>query len=452
MDTESLITTLINDGAHYCDIRKEKWERTALTLKDGLIEAATQGTEEGAMVRVLYENGWGYAGTATLSTLAQTAKKAFSMAKSNNNFKKEKTGLSQIHIHQKEKKIPMKQHINDVSAEEKISFLEELNDMLGEDFVMSIEIVYRDSIVKKEITSSEGTSITMEIPRLFTYMTITGKSNTIQRAAAGGGGTGGYELINRIYAKPAIVLQRLQALFTAKKPPSGRVPLIMDPHLTGVFVHEAFGHAAEGDLVASGNSCLYNKLQEPVASEYVTITDNPCADGFGRFPFDDEGVKAQPRTLVKAGVLTDYIMDRESAFKLGLLSNGGARAEDFRVKPLVRMSNTFMQSGDMTLEELLTTAKTGIYAQSSSGGQVNPAQGTFQFNAQIAFLIENGEITTPLRDVSFSGFTLDTLKKIVGISKDFDMDLGHCGKGQIASVSDGGPHALVSEVTVGGQQ
>ncbi|MBU7028685.1 MAG: TldD/PmbA family protein [Theionarchaea archaeon] len=450
MDTEKIITNL-GENAHYCDIRTEHWERTAITLKDGLLEKVTHGEEEGAMVRVLYENGWGYTGTSNLENLNQAAQRALSMAKSNNKFKKEKTGLSDIEIYQEEVKIPMKEDITDVGPEEKIAFLEEINEILSKNFVTSIELRYEDSLVKKEILSSEGTHIRMEIPRVLVYLIITGKSDAIQRAREGIGGTKGYELTKEAYKRTGVVLERLEALLRAKTPPSGVMPLIMDSHLTGVFVHEAFGHAAEGDTVTSGSSCLEGKLGEKVATDTVTIKDDPTLDGYGSFPFDDEGTKARPRILVRNGVLNNYILDRESAYKLGLESNGGARAEDFRVKPLVRMSNTIMEPGTMTFEELLEGMDKGVYAQSSSGGEVSPAQGTFQFNAQVAYLIENGEITTPLRDVSFSGFTLDTLQNITGVTKDFYMGMGHCGKGQRAQVSDGGPHVLVSKVTVGGR-
>jgi TldD protein len=450
MNLESIISHVKDLGADYCDIRKETWESTVLNVRDGILEQVTHGGEEGAMVRVLYQKGWGHVGTA-LPTVKDAAEKALSVAKSISAYKKEKTELAPVEIHQEKTIMPMGTNFNDVSPEEKITFLQELNTRLNKDFVTSTELVYMDSLVKKEIVTSEGTCVTMEIPRLMVYMTITGKGDTVQRAAESTGGTGGYELTEAAYTKTDIVLERLHSLLNAKTPPSGSMPLVMDPNLTGVFIHEAFGHAAEGDTVVSKSSCLENKLGDTVAAPDVTITDDPTIQGYGQFPFDDEGTRARPRVLVKDGVLTEYILDRESAGKLKLESNGGARAEDFRVPPLVRMSNTLMESGDLTFEELLEQVNTGVYAESSSGGQVSPPQGTFQFNAQIAFLIENGEIQTPLRDVSFSGFTLQTLQHITGITRERGEALGHCGKGQRATVSMVGPHILVSDVMVGGR-
>ena len=453
MNFKEIIDKVVAGGAQYCDIRKEHWSKTSLTLKDGVPEMVVQGEEEGAMVRVFYGNGWGCVGTNDLDDIQETANRALTMAEKSAEYKESETDLADIETNQDKIKVPMKEDFRDISAEEKLSFLKELEDNLKKGFVKSTDIRYRDSLVEKEIITSEGTQIQMEIPRLVTYIIVTGKSDTIQRASEGTGGTGGYEITEKAFDKTNVVLDRLETLLEASTPPSGKMPLIMDPHLAGVFSHEAFGHAAEGDLVASDNSCLKGKLGEKVASEIVTIKDDPTMEGYGSFPYDDEGTKTINRVLVKEGTLNDFILDRENAWKLGLEPNGGARAEDFRVKPLVRMSNTIMEPGDMKFEELLEEIEgRGVYAKASSGGQVSPAQGTFQFNAQESYLIEDGEIIKPLRDVSFNGFTLETLQNITGITDKLETGIGHCGKGQTAPVSDGAGHVLVSEVMVGGRE
>ncbi len=439
-------------GADYCDVRKEIWDRMSITLKSGEIDKISQGGEEGVMIRVLYENGWGCVGTTDLSEVKKAAERAFSMAKSSDRFKKEDLDLADSEIQKDDVNVPMKQDPRDIDSEEKISFLRDLEDKLDEGPVNSTEVRYGEAIVEKDILTSEGTEIRMNIPRLMTYLMITGKRDTIQRASEGAGGTGGYELTERAYEKVDPVKDRLEKLLGADTPPSGSLPLIMDPKLAGVFVHEAFGHAAEGDLVSTDNSCLKGKIGEKVASDQITIRDDPTSDGYGRFPYDDEGTKAKDRILVKDGVLNDFILDRESAWKLDMEPNGGARAEDFRVKPLVRMSNTIMEPGDMKFEEVLEKVDKGVYAKSSSGGQVSPAEGTFQFNAQESYLIEDGEIKKPLRDVSFNGFTLRTLQNVINITDECKDSIGHCGKGQTAAVGHAAPHVLISEVTVGGRE
>jgi len=452
MSLKDIIDYMREKDATYCDIRKEKWDTTNLTLKDGEMEKITSGSEEGAMVRVLYDDGWGNVGTSDLSKLKKAADRAISMAKNSDKYKEEKTGMADVETHEEEVEMPMEENFLDISTEEKVSFLKDLEKHLDKDFVRSTELRYIDRFVNKEIVTSDGTHVKMKMPRLVTYLIITGKSDTIQRASEGIGGTGGYELTERAYKKKDVVLERLETLLEADTPPSGKMSLIMDPHLTGVFSHEAFGHAAESDLVSTGNSCLEGKIGEKVASDIVTIRDDPTMDGYGSFPFDDEGTKARNRTLVKNGVLNDFILDRENAWKLDMEPNGGARAEDFRVKPLVRMSNTIMEPGDMKFDEIVEEVDKGVFAKSSGGGQVNTGEGTFQFNAQEAYLIEDGEIVKPLRDVSFNGFTLQTLQNITGITEELDTGIGHCGKGQTAAVTDGGANVLISEVTVGGRE
>jgi len=452
MSLKNIIDYVREEGAAYCDIRKERWDTTSLTLKDGEMEKVTSGNEEGAMVRVLYNDGWGNVGTSDLAELKNAADRAITMAKNSDKYKKEQTGMADVETHEEKVEMPMEENFLDISTEEKVSFLKDLEKHLDKSFVRSTELRYIDRLVDKEIATSDGTHIEMKIPRIVTYIIITGKSDTIQRASEGIGGTGGYELTGRAYEKKDVVLERLETLLEAQTPPSGKMSLIMDPHLTGVFSHEAFGHAAESDLVSTGNSCLEGKMGEKVASEIVTIRDDPTMDGYGSFPFDDEGTKARNRTLVEKGILNDFILDRENAWKLDMEPNGGARAEDFRVKPLVRMSNTIMEPGDMEFDELVEKVDKGVYAKSSGGGQVNTGEGTFQFNAQEAYLIEDGEIVKPLRDVSFNGFTLQTLQNITGITKELDTGIGHCGKGQTAAVTDGGANVLISEVTVGGRE
>jgi TldD protein len=227
---------------------------------------------------------------------------------------------------------------------------------------------------------------------------------------------------------------------------------VADQDLTGVLVHEALGHACEADAILGGDSILEGSMGKKIASELVTIYDDPTIRGaFGSYPFDDEGVRTRRKVLVEDGVLREFLHSRTTAQRLGMAPNGSARAESYSARPLVRMSNTFMAGGDRKLEELLEGIKLGVYAKGSRGGQVDTAKGTFQFNAQEAFLIEKGRITAPLRDLSLSGETLRMLADVVALADDSRVgDPGYCGKGQWVPVGDGGPHMRVKQAVVGG--
>jgi TldD protein len=235
----------------------------------------------------------------------------------------------------------------------------------------------------------------------------------------------------------------------AKTPKGGTFPVVLGPNVVGVFVHEAFGHLAEADLALAGG-VLATKLGKKIGSDAVTFYDDGTLVGaFGSFKYDDEGVKTQKTLLVENGVVKGLMQNRETAQKFNTESTGNARAEDFRVEPIIRMRNTFMSPRDQTFEELVEVVKSGYYFKSFRGGQAN-LDGTFQVGIQEAYEIVNGEIGDPVRNASISGNTLETLFKVEAAGRDFELSPGRCGKGQTAFVCDGGPHIRVKEVTVGG--
>ncbi len=235
----------------------------------------------------------------------------------------------------------------------------------------------------------------------------------------------------------------------AKSPRGGKFPVVLGPNVVGVFVHEAFGHLAEADLALSGG-VLAGKCGKKIGSNLVTFCDDGTVEGaFGTFKYDDEGVPSQKTLLIKDGVVTGLMHNRETAQKFNAEPTGNARAEDFRVEPIIRMRCTYMAPRDRTFEELIENVKSGYYFKSFRGGQAN-LDGTFQVGIQEGYEIINGELGAPVRNASISGNTLETLHKVDAVGKDFLLDPGRCGKGQIAFISDGGPHIKISEVVVGG--
>jgi Predicted Zn-dependent proteases and their inactivated homologs len=266
------------------------------------------------------------------------------------------------------------------------------------------------------------------------------------------GGTGGFEILERedIEELGRRTGEKAVRLLKASSPPSGRFDIVTDPELTGVFIHEALGHAAEADLILQGDSILEGKLGEKIASEGVTIIDDPTIDGFGSYSYDAEGVRATETVLVENGVLTSLLNSRETAFKLGLEPSGNARSA-IGDQPIVRMSNTYLKPGDLSFDELIEDIQNGVYLRGSRGGQVDTGKGIFQFNAAESFRIQDGEIAEPVKDVSLSGNVLETLKNVDGVGSDFRLGIGFCGKsGQSVPVGDGGPHVRIRNAMVGG--
>ncbi|MHA1410307.1 MAG: metallopeptidase TldD-related protein, partial [Candidatus Odinarchaeia archaeon] len=177
--------------------------------------------------------------------------------------------------------------------------------------------------------------------------------------------------------------------------------------------------------------------------------DDPINENGGWVPYDQEGVKTKKSYLVDKGVLKEFLVNREYAYVLGQEAKGNARATNYHYPPIVRMRNTYLQRGDCSFEELIEDINFGIYVEKFIGGQAS-LLGTFQFSSQVGWLIENGEVTKPLRDISISGSTFETLRNMDAIGANFETDIGTCGKGQLVIVGDGGPTIRVPKLRVGG--
>jgi len=341
-----------------------------------------------------------------------------------------------------------------VSIEEKKDIMKDANDAATIEKVNSTTVSYADSEVNELFMNSEGSEIQVKTDRVRMALNASATDGEIIQFGHGSlGGVKGFELISEadIEEFGRNIGEKAVRLLDAKPAPSGQFPVIADPELTGVLIHEALGHATEGDLILQNDSILKGKIGEKIASDIVNIFDDASRkDGFGYYPYDVEGVKTKPNQLVKNGELISLLNSRETASKLGMKSSGNARSI-IADQPIVRMSNTYLQPGDNTFEELLEDIPNGMYLKGSRGGQVDTGKGIFQFNAAEGYLIEDGEITTPLRDVSLSGNILETLKNIDAIGNDFKLSVGFCGKdGQTAPVGDGGPHTRILNALVGG--
>jgi TldD protein len=353
------------------------------------------------------------------------------------------------HVEAKPKKNPSK-----ISMEDKIKDVSEINrSVLGFDKrIKSCTVDYLDLTGSSFFVNSEGTDIVQD--KLYVWSRITGSAQsqgvfTYSREEIGS--TEGYEVFDTQtpQAIGELVAKRAVEQLKAKSPKGGSFPVVLGPNVVGVFVHEAFGHLAEADLALSGG-VLANKFGKKIGSNLVTFYDDGTVPGaFGSFKYDDEGVPAQKTLLINDGVVTGLMHNRETAQKFNAQPTGNARAEDFRVEPIIRMRNTYMAPRDHTFEELMKDVKKGYYFKSFRGGQAN-LDGTFQVGIQEGYEIVNGEIGEPVRNASISGNTLETLLKVDAVGKDFAIDSGRCGKGQTAFIGDGGPHIRLSEVTVGG--
>ncbi len=439
----------IDKMADYVDLRVNESKNTVIVMKDGKIQEIRSGSDFGGSVRVLKNGSWGFAYTTQLSKLNEMAESALKLAKStNSDVELNETSSYKDNIKFKAKLLPSK-----VSLDEKKEIVHDADTAAQIEQIVSTTVNYVDGEGTTLYLNSEGTSLTMEESRVAMFINAVAASEEgIQFGHKSIGGSRGFEVIKdhdiENFGRTAAL--KAVRLLNAKSPPSGSFPVVLDPELTGVFIHEALGHASEADLILQNDSILKNKLGTQIGSDLVTIIDDASMDAFGYYPYDAEGVKTSENILVKNGVLSSLLSSRETASKLGINSSGNARSS-VGEQPIVRMSNTYLKPGDQSFEELLEGMKDGIYLKGSRGGQVDTGKGVFQFNAAESFIIKDGEIRDPLRDVSLSGSIMEILNNVDALGSDFKMGVGFCGKsGQTVPVGDGGPHVRVSKATVGG--
>ena len=443
-------------GAEYAETRAQKLHKTMLTLKEGRVEAAKQGIENGVALRVLVNGAWGFASVGSLDAevLMNAVSDACKMAKNASSRLKTPIKLAEAKTLEDRVQIKPKKNPSSILMEDKINTALSINKAtLGYDKrIKGCTIDYLDLTGSNYFANSEGTRIEQDKLYVWSRITATAASKgvfTFSREEVGS--TAGYEVFD--VETPEVigekVAKRAIKQLGAKSPKGGKSQVILGPNVVGVFVHEAFGHLAEADLALAGG-VLQNNFGKKIGSDLVTFYDDGTVEGaFGSFKYDDEGIPTQKTLLIKDGVVTGLMHNRETAQKFNVEPTGNARAENFRVEPIIRMRNTFMAPRDHSLEELVEDIRSGYYFKSFRGGQAN-LDGTFQVGIQEAYEIVNGEISDPVRNASISGNTLETLFKVDAVGKDVELWPGRCGKGQTAFICDGGPHIRVKEVIVGG--
>jgi TldD protein len=263
----------------------------------------------------------------------------------------------------------------------------------------------------------------------------------------------GFEVLENIEAEVLGAANRAVRQLEAQPVKGGQYTVILDPYLAGVFIHEAFGHLSEADFVYE-NPRMQEllKLGEPIAHPSLSVVDDATVPNeSGTFAYDDEGVPAQRKYLIKDGILTQRLHNLETAGKLGEAPTGNARAMGATHAPIVRMTNTGILAGNTPQDELFTDIEEGVYAVRMLGGQTNGEM--FTFAAAEGFMIRNGQIAEPISDVTLTGNVFQTLMDIEAVGSDMAWTSGGCGKaGQSPlPVAVGGPHVRIKNVVVGGR-
>ncbi len=436
--------------ADFVDIRASVGFSTHIRLRGGEVEEASFGSSTGFGIRALVGGAWGFAYTSDESHLWEAALRATKLAKA---ASRKPIGAELAPVEPARAKLASKpkKHPADYGLDEKVALCREIIPKPPKGIV-AYDMDYSDGWGTQYYVSSEGAAIEYSPVRsIFGFTAYSKKNGELLRSYERDGALKGVELLGnkrpllRKAFSNALLLQR------SKLPPKGKHTVIIDPKMAGVFAHEMVGHACEGDTIANEKSVLGDKLGRLLGSRHVSISDDPTLPGlFGSYPYDAEGVKARKTRLIENGRVVGFMNSRESAARLGMEPTGNSRAESAAHFPIVRMSNTFFENGDRPVEELFE-GTSGIYVHGMKGGVTEPNTGYFQFAAEYGYLVENGEKTTPLRDVTLIGSIIRTLRSVDAAANDFTVGHpGFCGKaGQTAFVSDGGPHLRIRGMLVG---
>ena len=309
-----------------------------------------------------------------------------------------------------------------------------------------------------EILRADGFTASDIRPLVRLNVSIVAEANG--RRETGSFGIGGRRLYDNLFAPEtwnrAIDEALAQALTNLESvdAPAGEMTVLLGPGWPGILLHEAIGHGLEGDFNRKGTSAFSGRIGERVGAPGVTVVDDGSInERRGSLSIDDEGTPTQENVLIEDGILKGYLQDRLNARLMGVPATGNGRRESYAHAPMPRMTNTFMKGGNDNPAELLSRVKSGIFAKSFGGGQVDIVSGKFVFSGTEAYKIENGKLGAPIKGATLIGDGPSVLTRVIGIGNDMALDegVGICGKGgQSVPAGVGQPTLLVDGLTVGG--
>jgi TldD protein len=321
--------------------------------------------------------------------------------------------------------------------------------------VAQVTAGYGDVRQQVYIANSEGFSTLEDRVRTrLVVQVVAVRDGVVQTGFDGPGRSMGFELLDQF--PPEAVARRAAAravaMLASKPAPAGEMPVVIGSGNGGVLFHESSGHGMEADLVAKGASVYQGKQGKQIGvSNFNGVDDATVVGGWGSFAFDDEGTPSQRTVLFEGGVCTDYLSDLIRARQLGVKASGNGRRQSYADLPIPRMTNTYVLPGDDDPDEIIRQTPRGLYAKSLGGGQVNPVTGEFVFGVVEGYLLENGEVTTPVRGANLVGDGPSVIAAIDALGNDFEVKEGTCGKeGQGVPVGNGAPTLRIARMTVGG--
>ncbi len=450
---QQLADAIKGRNADYIEAHLGQVHASQISYRGKELESIGRSTSIGGNIRALVRGGWGFTSFNSLDDLSGRIELAIKQARLAG------TGESRLApVAPVVDTVPAGIDSNpvDIPLKQKRQLLDEYNEIIWRTPNLQTSVIgYSDSIKKSIFVSSTGSYIEQERADVIFHLTAVATSgNEVQQANLSLGSRGDFGAIRHLHEDVARTAQRAVELLSAPQIKGGEHTVVLDPVLAGVFVHEAFGHLSEADFVYENEKLRrIMTLGKKFGGKKLNIVDSAAEPGLrGSYKYDDEGVPASKTYLIREGKLVGRLHSRETAARMNESPSGNARAVSYRYPPIVRMTNTYIEPGSVSFDDMIADIKEGIYAKNWYGGTTSMEM--FTFSAGEAYMIRNGQIAELVRPVVLTGNVFTTLKNIDAIGNDLEMNQGGgCGKGEQSPlpVSNGSPHIRIRRCLVGGR-
>jgi TldD protein len=455
----TVLRKALSKGGDFADLYFEHTISNWVSLEDGKVDRAYGSIDLGVGIRTVKGDQTGYGFTQDLTTesiMAAAATAATIANGSPTTATREFVKLKTANYY------PIEKLPTEVPLSFKLPLVKKVNEQCFalSDLIIKANVTMHDQQKRILILTSDGTRAEDLIPRNYLSASVVAEKNGRQeRAWWNFGGRHDYSYYTPNIADQLAheVVNRAVILFDAQQPPAGEMPVVLGPGVTGILLHEAIGHGMEADFNRKGISTYATMIGKKVAESFVNIVDEGITPHqLGSVNVDDEGVPGQKTMLVENGILTGYLHDRISAKHYDVKPTGNGRRQSYQHYPIPRMRNTYMLAGEASPDEVIKSVKKGIYVEDISNGQVKIGEGDFAFYVSQGKMIEEGEITKPVKDINIMGNGPKMLQNVIMVANDLKLNTGgtgSCGKdGQSMPVSFGLPTCLVKSMTIGGVQ
>lgn len=452
-----VMSELTARGADAADLYFQYSRDNSITMEDGIISRASSHVDQGVGLRVVVGDQTGYAFTEDLSLEAMlaAARTAASIAHAG-----AARGPVEFRHRERPSYYRLTQPWSEIETVQKLPKIERLAALArkGDPAIEKVTVSWADGEEIVVIADMHGNIVTDVRPMTRLWCMLTARRGGVtQSNSANLAGRHGFDWYTdeRLQFLADEAVRRTMVLFDARRPPAGEMPVVLAAGASGILLHEAIGHGMEADFNRKNTSIYASMIGKKVAPDFVTIVDDATLPGErGALNVDDEGHPVEKTVLVDRGVMASYLHDSISARHYKVKSTGSGRRESFRHAPMPRMRATYMENGPHTRDEIIAAVKKGIIAETFTNGQVQIGAGDFTFYIKNGWLIEDGKITAPIKDINIIGNGPEALRNVTMVANDCKLDFGGwtCGKdGQSVPVSQGLPTTLVSKMTVGGE-